>query len=253
MSKHQTVTTLDALASTFESLSDEAKAEIESDLADLPTAEQILEQAEADFNLPVGLEAHEVEAAQAAMAVIESFGNFTETGFQPFLVRPISVDAREYATAQAKAFPVALRVVQRGMMEAQADPDNVIGRVSLNLDHKPDFATVNDTPAPEIVAIYCPESSGAYARGSKAVAFLYQPTLRLLEDGRLVTSYYNRTGISGMVKEWTDYGVAEDAMAELRTAVDTIRRLSAGAAKRDGEIDSETSDAQPRRPRPATF
>lgn len=253
MSNRETVTNLADLSAAFDSLSAEAKSEIESDLTDLPTADQIIEQAESDFNQPTGLAPHEAEAASAAMAVIEQFGNFTEAGFQPFLVRPISVDARAYATTYAKAFPVALRVVQRGMMEAQADPDNIIGRVSLNLDHKPDFVKVDDTPCPEIVAIYSPESSEAFKRGSVAVAFLYQPTLRQLDDGRVVSSYYNRTGISGMVAEWTDYGVAEDAMAELRSAVETVRRLSAAAAKREDGFDTETSDAQPRRPRPATF
>lgn len=210
-------------------------------------ADALLEAMRASSMEPQGLDSHQAEAIEVAMAITERYGSWTSKGFSPFLVRPVEVDAREYALVNGKPAPVALRLVQRGMLDAATDPDNLIGRVVLNTSH------VDDNLAPHIIAIYAPTGSAAFRRGSLAVAFLYQPTEWVGDDGRRMASWYNRQGISGLVHEWTDYEEAEADVAELRQAIETLRRASADQARLDGEQLPEETDRQVRKPRPAAW
>jgi hypothetical protein len=232
---------------------DRINAEIEADLAELPTAEQIIEQAQADALAPEDLDVHEAEELAAHMATIERYGQFTASGFSPFLVRPVEVDAREYKLANPRvAPPVALRTIQTAMKEAQANPDNVLRRVSLNLSHLDDVQDPYDTPAPHIVAVYTEEGSPSHDRGTVVAAMLYQPTVRVGTDGRCIASYYNARGVSGLVAEFTDYEQAEDAMTALDEATRGMRRLSALRARRNqssDDLDTETTDRAPRPPK----
>ena len=131
--------------------------------------------------VPEGIDHHTAERIEQAMAVTERYGSWTERGFSPFLVRPVEMDAKAFSLASNKPAPVALRIVQRQMKQDATDPDYFVGRVVLNTSH------VTNHLAPHIVAIYSPSDSGAIARGSVAIAFLYQPTEWTTEDGRTTT------------------------------------------------------------------
>lgn len=211
-------------------------------------AEALIEASRAASMVPQGLDHHTSERIEMAMAVTERYGNWTDQGFRPYLVRPIEVDAKELALDSGKPLPVALRIVQRGIKEDATNADNLIARVVLNTNH------VENLLAPHIVAIYTPMTSRAFKRGSVAVAFLYQPTEWVADDGRTLASWYNTQGFSGMVAEWADYDEAEADMVELRDAIATLRKASAYQARLDGEPDAEDTDAPAqRRPRSAAW
>lgn len=219
-------------------------------------ADSIIEQMRADSMTAQGCDPHEAEALEVAMAITERYGRWTETGFSPFLVRPIEVDAKAYALDNNVPPPAALRLVQKGIKQDVTETtdfhlfvdDQDVTRVVLNTSH------VVDHLAPHIVAIYTPPDSSAYKRGSVAVAFLYHPTIHVTDDGTQMASWYSVSGYSGIVHEWSDYDEAVSDMMELAQAIKTIKAVSLQKARAEGDtVPEQDRPARVRKPRPRGY
>jgi hypothetical protein len=239
---------------TSKSHTDRITAEIEADIADLPTAEEILAQMETAGNAPEGLNKWEQDEHAESMAIIEQYGRFSATGFHPTLIATVEGLADAYSQETGKRPSIARGKVQRDFKDTVEDEDYFIARQSFHMGHEAEVSKIDDVAAPQLIAIHAPEGSGALSRGNQAIGLLFWPATYETARGDFMPSYYNVGGYAGIVCEWYTADDATAALAELSKAVRRMRRFSLDAARSSiNERDTETTDARPRARRKLSF
>jgi len=199
---------------------------------------------------------YESEALQEAMGVLSAYGSFDADGaFQPVIVRPLDADAEPLA--KAKGMPVAWgrqKVVERLSRKVRDEHVLPRGRVSLQFSVNDDTEVYGDRlhwipGTPELVFIVMEDGSKAAQRGEHVWAYYFIPAVNMVPDrltGELVprSSWYNDKGWVGVARTFATYEAAEEAIADLATAIRTVRDADSERIRAlQADVEPSESDA----------